>query len=471
MASFLRLPSVLAGHHPDGLDTRARIAALGALDRAARAGPPEALLLKELRSALTRIPRLRFDAATQLRDDNACILAAVVQDWLQRDPALDQQERDLLSEGAEGVLLLLAFWTGGRRLPLPDWVRPLRDALVAEARGRGPGFAAAAAVFLASFSACHSAAAEEREAAWMQAAHIIAAGAPPGADLRSWCARDQILRSPFAPGAPSSVFFDSLRALMPSHNAFRRPQARPQLSGAARGVRLPRGERADVRRQAGGLRSAPPALGAPSGAGEASLRSNRALALLRSVSRTTSDALRRRRGFPAQAEGPPCRALADIASPLIAMWEAVAGSDPERSLAAALCLDPTGSPSVAAASLVPRGLPAPPEAWAQAAAALCAAGILRGKGGASAQARAGAQTCLACLVDRAQRADPPQRMCMVRRAQPPNRSSPDSARAYFPSSVSAAALRTLLELLPRLNPFSGLYTRRLSPPTAQPPAR
>lgn len=190
---LVRLASVLAGHHPDGLDTRARTALVGAVDRAARSGPPTQALLQEIGLAVGRLPRLRFDAATQLRDETSSILAAVVQDWLHHDEGSPQQQREF-SNAAEGVLLLLAFWTGGRRLPLPEWSRPLRDAVADGARRRDPGFLAAAAVYLAAFSACPAAAADEREAAWMHAAALITSGVPPGADPHAWCADVEAFR-------------------------------------------------------------------------------------------------------------------------------------------------------------------------------------------------------------------------------------------------------------------------------------
>lgn len=167
-----------------------------------------------------------------------------------------------------------------------------------------------------------------------------------------------------------------------------------------------------------------------------------------------------------QAEGPPWRVLSEAAQPLFSMWEAVAGTDGERSLAAALGLNPTGGAALAAAAaapqLLPRGLPAPPQAWAQAAAALCAAGIMRGRG-ASAEGRGGAQSSLSCLVARA---PPPLRaqplalplMCLVRGIP----SSHISFHAIMTALCRFHKCRRVYDLSPKTDRLSNY----LSPPNA-----
>lgn len=181
----LRLATLLAGQQPDKQDPRERAALFGALDRAARSGPANAALLHSVDAALSKIPTLRFVPAALLRDETADVLAGVAVDCLQRGD-VPASPTDPQHGALERVLLLLAFWTSSRAAPLPSSFRQLQDAAAGAAEGRAPALQAALAVLLAAFSASPAAANEEREAAWIQAARLVRAGAPPGVDPQSW---------------------------------------------------------------------------------------------------------------------------------------------------------------------------------------------------------------------------------------------------------------------------------------------
>lgn len=263
---LLSLRSVLSDHHPDDLDARARSAHVAAVDRAARSGPQGAALLHTLEAPVKRLPRLRLDAASQLREETAAILAASVADWLEHEPA-QQQNHD--ADAAEAVLLLLAFWIGGRRLPLPEWAHRLRDSAVAagSAQRGDAGVTAANAVYLAAYSASPAASPEHRETAWLHAARLVSRGSPIGLDLQSWRAPPPHFphqlptsRKPtpsqinYAPATPSAHLTPHAH---PAPSPGSPPSPLPSWRPAGTSQRAPRHSPASVPRPGGCCRSPP----------------------------------------------------------------------------------------------------------------------------------------------------------------------------------------------------------------------